>query len=305
VDWITQLALAQDHRADGGALHDRGRAHTKYTSRRRRTYVLPASPFPSSICDYLLPSTNADARAQRRSASAQDLCAGAFCNLVPAWWTYGLSRAGTAPARMSWAGCGWTWIVASTRWCASVPLHLPRAGADRCVSRQCLVQQRHEDILRRAHTPPADETCTFLLHPVFSLLPLSSPCLSARSRAHPARGRFRARSLRSRAPQPRFCAVDADRRRRIRAECDRSALRRGRRMRDLVAYSGRVDGAPSLALFRETRALMRNAPVLRGDAARTCPGRCMSTNLYEARTRASHICVSTTRMFRRNMRAWL
>jgi hypothetical protein len=45
---------------------------------------------------------------------------------------------------------------------------LRRAGANRCVSRQCSLQQHH--ILRRAHTPPADETSTFLLHLISSLL---------------------------------------------------------------------------------------------------------------------------------------
>jgi hypothetical protein len=50
-------------------------------------------------------------------------------------------------------------------------------------------------------------------------------------------------------------------------------------MRDLGAYSGRLDGVPSRALFREARALMRNVPVLRGDAAMMCSGCCMSTNL--------------------------
>jgi hypothetical protein len=74
-------------------------------------------------------------------------------------------------------------------------------------------------------------------------------------------------------------------------------------MRDLGAYSGRVDGAPSRALFREARALMRNAPVPGGDAARTCSGRRMPTNIYETRTRASHICVSTIQTFGRTMRA--
>jgi hypothetical protein len=89
---------------------------------------------------------------------------------VLAGGAYGLSRAGTAPARMSCARCAWTWSSGSTRWCAVVPPCLRRADASRCVSRQCSAEQRHENVLRHAHTPPADETCAFLLHPVSSLL---------------------------------------------------------------------------------------------------------------------------------------
>jgi hypothetical protein len=136
--------------------------------------------------------------------------------------------------------------------------------------------------VRLQYTPPADEKCTSFFHPISCLFSavLSFPPRPL-TRVPRAMERFRVGSLRDRAPQTRSCVVNGDRRRRVRAQYDRGALRRGRRIRDLGAYSGRVDGAPSRALFRESRALMRNAPVLRGPgvAARTYPGRCMSTNL--------------------------
>jgi hypothetical protein len=65
----------------------------------------------------------------------------------------------------------------STRCSAAVPPRLPRAHANRCVSRQSAAEQRREDILWHG---PADETCTFLFHPVSPLLPanLSLPLCS-------------------------------------------------------------------------------------------------------------------------------
>jgi hypothetical protein len=243
------------------------------------------SPLPSPIRHPLHPSARADARAQRCSVSAQDFCAGAFRDFAPAWRTCSPAARTVCPERgQHRRGClardvsehGHPGVLGSAPpfplvCCARALMDAYRASA------RCSNAARTYSGASIHHPPTRHVRFFSTLAPPSS--PQSSPCLRARSRAHPARERFRAGSLRSRPPQTRFCAANGDRRRRVRAQYDRGALRRGRRMRDLGACSGRVDGAPSRALFREARALMRNAPVLRGDAAGMCLGRCMSTNL--------------------------